>query len=144
MLINKWLGGLFLFIVMSMPVSAELRLEGAFVRGLPPTQTVTAAFLNVVNDSSSPVVITGAASDIAERVEIHKHSHSNGMMRMEQVPNVEVPANGRFVFKPMGYHLMLFGLKRPLVDGELVRLELFGADGQSVQQQVPVRSVLNE
>lgn len=128
----------------SLQAHAELRLEGAYVRGLPPTQTVTAAFMDIVNDSAKPITIVAASTDIAERVEIHKHSHSGGMMRMEQVQSVEVPANDRFVFKPMGYHLMLFGLKRPLADGEEVSLEVVSADGQSIKQMVPVKSVLKE
>ncbi|MFT5487310.1 MAG: copper(I)-binding protein, partial [Alphaproteobacteria bacterium] len=42
----------------------------------------------------------------------------NGIMRMRQVKGVDVPAGGKFVFKPGGHHIMFIGLYKPLKKGE--------------------------
>lgn len=114
------------------------------VRGLPPGQTTTAAFFVLHHDGAADWVLTGAETPVAERVEIHRHLHREGMMSMRQVDRVVVPAGGRFEFAPGGHHLMLIGLKRALRDGETVTLTLHGGDGESVSAELPVVSVLDE
>jgi copper(I)-binding protein len=122
----------------------ELVFEQAYVRALPPTQTVTAAFMRLVNNSNAPIVIIGAQSTISEKAEIHAHSHRNGMMRMERVNRISVPAHGEFILASGGHHLMLIGLKKTLLEGDKVVIELQAEDGRVFRQEVAVRSVLNE
>ena len=44
---------------------------------------------------------------------------ADGKMEMRPVPDgIEIPANGTVALEPMGYHLMLMDLKRPLQKGE--------------------------
>lgn len=117
----------------------SLQVSGAYVREMPPGQPVTAGFLTLTNSSADPVVIIGAKSSVAERVEMHHHVHRDGMMSMQQVESVEVPARGRFVFSPGDFHLMLIGLHRPLRQGEQIGLELMAENGDVVQVQVPVK-----
>lgn len=125
--------------------SAEtLRVEQAYVRGLPPGQTTTAAFMTLVNQGDKDVVIDGGASPLAERVEIHAHRHDGGMMRMEQVPSITVKSGGQFVLAPGQYHLMLIGLQHTPREGEQVPLRLLSGDDTVLDIELPVRSVLNE
>jgi hypothetical protein len=35
----------------------------------------------------------------------------NDLMKMQQVPSVEIPAGGNVTFAPMAYHVMLLNLK---------------------------------
>ncbi len=51
---------------------------------------------------------------------------------------------GGLNLKPGGYHLMLFGLQTPLVDGEAYSLSLLFENCPDVQLNVPVRDVLRE
>ena len=124
--------------------SDDLVFEQAYVRALPPTQTVTAAFMRLVNNGNTPIVIIGAQSTISEKAEIHAHSHRNGMMRMERVNRISVPAHGEFVLASGGHHLMLIGLKQVLLESDSVVIELVAEDGRVFKQEVTVRSVLNE
>ena len=136
---------LILFIgLWSMPASAALLIEEGYVRGLPPGQQVTAAFMRLVNSGDKPVTVVAAKTGAAERAEIHAHRHHNGMMSMQQVDRIQVPANGEFLLAPGAHHLMLINLLAPLKDGDNVQLELVLDNGQSVTQQLPVRSVLKE
>ena len=105
-LINKYLLAIAL-LVFVLPAQAELTIEDGYVRGLPPGQPVTAAFMRLVNSSEQDVVITAAATNAAETAEVHSHKHHNGMMSMAKVDQITVPAKGEFVLAPGQYHLML-------------------------------------
>jgi len=124
--------------------SAELRIEEGFVRGLPRGQQTTAAFMRLVNDGDNDVIIIDASSDSAERAEIHAHIHRNGMMSMQRVVSMVVPARSTFVLEPGEHHLMLINLHKPLSEGDTVFVELLSATGEKVNATLPVRSVLNE
>ncbi len=136
-----------LFIVMwavtALPLMA-LEFQHGFVRGLPPTQTTTAAFFRVVNSSDEAWTITAVYSEAAATVEIHEHVHEGGMMRMQQRASLTVPPASELEFKPGGLHLMLMGLKRPLQEGEEVTLCFENDRGDVVSVALPVVSVVNE
>jgi hypothetical protein len=128
----------------SMSTLAEVRIVDGYVRGLPPSQPVTAAFMRLLNTGNQTVEITSADSDSAERTEFHAHVHRNGMMGMEKVDKLVIAANSELLLAPGEYHLMLINISRPLVDGDKVAIKFSTSDNQQVQVVVPVRSVLNE
>ncbi|MAS87132.1 MAG: hypothetical protein CMH30_04025 [Micavibrio sp.] len=75
-------------------------------------------FLTIENtgDEADSLVSAALPENVAERVEIHTHiTDDNGVMMMRQVPFVEIPAQSTVEFRPMSYHLMVFGLKEPFV-----------------------------
>ena len=56
------------------------------------------------------------ASDIAVKVQIHEMTVVNGVMQMRAVTaGLQYPAGGSVTLKPGSYHVMLIGLKKPLV-----------------------------
>ncbi|MBD2858648.1 copper chaperone PCu(A)C [Spongiibacter sp. KMU-158] len=121
-----------------------LTVSEAYVRGMPPTQKVTAAFMTLKNTRSSDVNLVSAYSDAAQTLEFHQHIHNNGMMRMVKQSSIRIPANGELELKPGNYHLMMIGLKRPLKEGESVLLTLVADDGEEIQITAPVISVLHK
>ena len=124
--------------------SAEVSLRDGYVRGMPPGHPVTAAFMRLVNNGDEDVVIDGGSSDMAERVEFHTHVHRDGMMSMQQMPAITVPAHGEFVLEPGHNHLMLIDLKSTLREGDSVKLKLLSGNKEVVSAELPVRSVMNE
>ena len=62
-----------------------------------------------------------AKSPIARHVEIHEESMNPGpmgeMASMHHVRFIAVPAHGRVVLQPGGYHIMLIDLKQSLKAG---------------------------
>lgn len=125
-------------------VSAELLLLEGFVRGLPPGQKVTAAFMTLSNTGTQDVVLVAAQSDVAENLEFHQHSHEGGMMRMRQVAQLSVPAGEELELSPGHLHLMLIGLQRTLKEGDKVEISLCDARSECLAVELPVVSVLNE
>jgi copper(I)-binding protein len=82
---------------------------------------------------------------VADVVEIHQMSMHGDVMKMQAVPELELPAGKPVALEPGGYHLMLMQLKRSLNAGERVPLTLLveGADGkrQSVDVEAAVRAL---
>jgi copper(I)-binding protein len=116
----------------ALPLRAEglLRLEDAWVRALPPTQRMTAAYVRVRNAGDVPVRITGAEVTGAGRVELHESAAgADGMARMVPVPALPLAPGESAAFTPGGLHLMLMDLERMPAVGETLRLCLLGEGG---------------
>lgn len=135
--------GMCMLILVSGSLTA-LEFSEAFVRGLPPGQKNTAAFFTVNNSEAQAWTIVRVTSDVAERTEIHRHEHHNGMMTMRELDSLTIAAGASQKFAPGGLHLMLIGLKRPLGENDRVTLRFFNDAGDTVATEFPVISVVNE
>lgn len=134
---SRWFG-LVLLLGVAPAFAGGLQLREGFIRELPPGQMISAAYMDLVNDSDRPVAIVAASSDSAGSAELHAHQHSNGMMQMQPVRRLEIPARGHVVLAPGGYHLMLINLKRSLRAGEQVGITLFDEEGKFYTAKIPV------
>jgi hypothetical protein len=76
--------------------------------------------------------LIGASAAFATKAEIHNHIMVNDMMRMEQQSEVVINPGQSVQFAPGGLHIMLFGLKQPLSEGESVAISLQTKDGESI------------
>lgn len=119
-------------------------VSDAYIRGLPPGQTVTAAFMTLTNNAGHACRLVGASSPIASKAELHAHFHENGRMSMRPVDELVVEAGESVSLKPGGYHLMLFGLQGQLKEGDKYGLTLLFKGCPELELKVPVRSVLHE
>jgi len=119
-------------------VAGGLEIKDAYVREMPPGQTVSAAFMRLHNTTKQPIALVAATSDAADQTELHGHSHGAGGMRMQKVVRLEIPAGAQQALQPGGYHLMLIGLKRPLKAGDKVGITLLDEMGKSYSASLPV------
>lgn len=120
---------------------AEVAIDGAYVRAVPPGQPNSAAFMEVSNKGSADLALVGGSSPVAEVVELHTHTMEGGMMRMRQVEKIDLPAGETVSLKPGGLHVMLIGLKQKLVPDQEVSLTLLFNDGSEVTLQAPVHKL---
>ncbi len=123
--------------------AASVVVEDAYVRSMPPTQTVTGAFLVFKNSTDSDRAVVSAESDVSDKVELHTHLHEDGVMKMRQVDQIDVPAGGETVLEPGGFHVMLIGLKQPLKLGQMVDIKFYIDDGSSTQVQAEVKTIMS-
>jgi len=117
----------------------DLKIEDAWVRALPPTQKVTAAYLTVSNPGPAAVTITGGKADLAAEVQIHSTREIDGYTRMERLQQLEVPAGGSAQLEPGGTHLMLMQLQRMPAAGEQLNLCLTLSTGESICTEATVK-----
>ena len=120
------------------PALAQVSIDQPWMRATPPGAKVAGGFMTVTNKGSTPDRLVGAASPVAERVELHVHVHESGMMKMKQVAGFDVPANGKFVLKPGGGHLMFIDIKRPIKEGETIPVTLKFEKAGEVKVEYPV------
>lgn len=104
-------------------LAAAPRVEAPWIRETPPGVPTGAAYARLVGTGTADKLI-GARTDVADHVEIHTHVHSNGMMQMKQIESLAIAADGQATLQPGGDHLMLIGLRRPLVAGQPVTITL--------------------
>ena len=119
----------------------EIKVGDAYVRAIPPGQPNSAAFMVLDNGGAKGHALVGAASPVAEAVELHTHIMDEGMMKMRRVERVELPAGESVRLQPGGLHVMLIGLKQPLKPDDQVHLTLTFEDNSARHLQVPVREV---
>ena len=116
-----------------------ITVEDAWIRGVPPSAATTAAFMTIHNTDSDDAVLKSADCDIAETVQIHTMEQVGEMMKMQEVSELRIPANGQAILAPKGYHIMLIGLVRPIKEGETIPLSLNFTDRATVVVDVVVK-----
>ena len=139
---------LVLAITVSSAASAHEYSQGAitvthpWARATAPGATTGAGYLKIVNKGATPVRFLGAKTDIATTVEIHSMSMDGGVMRMRPVAGgLVIPAHGEVALKPGANHLMLIGLKRPLVEENMEPMTLLFDGGVSMDIDLYVESM---
>lgn len=101
-----------------------LSVTGAWAYESPPTVTNGVAYLTVLNQGTAPDRLVGVAGAVSEAVELHTHVLEGSMMKMRRVEAVELRPGIPAVLQPGGDHIMLIGLKQPLVAGQTFPLRL--------------------
>lgn len=119
--------------LLSLSCHAELVIRDAKVRLLPPGLPNTAAYFVVENHSERDHFLVGGKSNIAKTVELHNHIMQGEVMRMEKQEQVKIPAGETVRFQPGGLHLMIFGLKAPLTEGQVVKLTVLDKNGAAIE-----------
>lgn len=101
--------------------AGDVAVSGASVRATAPGQDSAAVSLVITSQKEARLV--GVSSPAATRGEIHIMKHENGMMVMQEVDALPLPAKQE-VRLGHGSHIMLVGLKQPLKAGGSVQLTL--------------------
>jgi copper(I)-binding protein len=118
-----------------------LHVRDAWARVSPMVELAGAAYMVIHNATDADDALVAASSPAAEFVELHLTSmDEEGMMSMNQVTEIALPAQGDAVLKPGSYHVMLINLVEPLTEDTEVELtlEFMTAEPQTVS--VPVLS----
>lgn len=102
----------------------ELHITHPWSREMPPVAPTAAAYFVVHNKGAEADRLLSVSTPHAGKAELHEHIHADGVMKMQQVQNVTIPAGGEVKFEPMGYHVMMFDLQQQAKDGERFPLTL--------------------
>ncbi|MGH1353922.1 MAG: copper chaperone PCu(A)C [Thalassovita sp.] len=128
-------------VAVAMPAFAEgIMVNDPYARVSAKMSSSGAAFMVIENHTGHADHLVSAASDVAEKVELHTHKEdSNGVMRMLHVEEgFMLPADGSIEMKRGGHHVMFLGLKKPLKDGDTVHVTLQFEKAGAVEVDVPV------
>jgi periplasmic copper chaperone A len=120
--------------------SGTLTAEHPWARPAAGPNKLGAAYLILKNAGQNADTLQSISSPDAEKVEIHVHTQdSNGIMRMRAVEGgLKIVPGETIEFKPGGYHIMLFGLKHNLEEGQKLPLKLHFARAGDLDIEVKI------
>jgi copper(I)-binding protein len=118
-----------------------IKIENAYTRATAPGQQVAGGFMKIENKGGSGDQLVSASSPAAGEVQLHEMAMEGNVMKMRQVKDIAVPANGAVELKPGSYHLMFLNLKGPFTAGQTVPVKLKFAKAGEVEVKLPVNAV---
>jgi copper(I)-binding protein len=118
---------------------AGISVRNAQVRASLGGSSNSAAYMVIVNDGPRDDQLLSVSCVCADSVEAHVSRMEHGMMTMAPAGPVAVPAHGRVAFAPGGLHVMLMGVRRPLIDGRGQVMTLRFAHAGAIRATFKVR-----
>jgi copper(I)-binding protein len=104
-------------------VASTVEVAGAVCRPTPVGRQMTGCYLTLTTTTADRLVTV--TSPAANLVQIHESRIESGMMMMNELKEgLPLPAGETVALAPGGNHLMLLGVKAPLVAGDTVALNL--------------------
>lgn len=140
MLWKAWVGVLLALLAMSARGNDVVVTE-AWVRETVAGQTASAAYLALNSREGSTLM---AVSSPLAQAHLHKMVMDNGVMRMQALDSLALPAGQTVVLRPGSYHIMLSGLKHVLRVGEFFPLSLRVMDGRGRVANMEIRAVVRD
>ena len=131
-----------LFLISFLLLSPAWAGEGLDVQGWARATATKArngvAYITIKNSSGLGDRLLSGKSLVAKSAALHNHVMDSGVMKMRPAGSLEIPAHDTVIMKPGGLHVMLMGLKSPLVKGGSLPLTLTfaTAGGMSIQIKI--------
>jgi copper(I)-binding protein len=96
--------------------------------------------LHITSQKEASIIAVSSAD--AKTVEIHSMSHENGMMKMRALDVFPLKARQEVALGSDGNHIMLIGLKKPLKEGDSVKLTLTLLFADKYKEKIEVKAVV--
>lgn len=110
---------------------APLYVDQAVIRLSPNPDTPSAGYFTV-HGGSDPVVLRDVMTDAAVKVEMHESVMKNGVMSMDRIDSLDIPAKAVVKFEPGGRHLMLWKVNPQVAATGKVTLTLIFSNGDRI------------
>jgi periplasmic copper chaperone A len=98
----------------------------------------SAAYMEITNDGDEDIVLTGASSDVANVVEVHESGMEDGMMQMQEIPELVIEPGDTVALEPGGFHVMMMNLQQDLEPDDTFDLTLHFDDLDDIELEVTV------
>lgn len=126
--------------VASPALAGDITIDNAYARAASPAAKSGAAFMEIVNGGPEDDRLLSVSSDVAAKLGLHTSTQSgDGIMRMQALDEgIAIPAGGMHRLARGGDHVMLMGLKTPLLQGAKVTLTLTFEKAGEMTVEIPV------
>lgn len=147
MVVRLWLAAAALTLVGGVAAAetykvGEIEIADPWARATPKGASVGGAYMAITNHGTEADRLAGASTPAADRAEVHQMLMDKGVMSMRPVQGgLEIKPGETVTLNPQSFHLMLFGLKRPLAQGEHVQVTLDFAKAGKVDLEYVVESI---
>ena len=104
---------------------AKIVVSDAWIRELPPSSSVTAAYMIIENLGNDDDKLTGVNASFAGHAGIHTTQiDNNGIAQMKILRELVIPSGKKVVLEPGGTHIMLTDITEPIKRDDTLKLEL--------------------
>ena len=122
--------------------AGSIEISSPWARATPKGAMVGGAYMSITNKGSDADRLTGGSTPVANKVEVHQMSMANGIMSMRPVEGgLEIKPGQTVELNPQSSHLMLIGLKQPLMKGQHLKATLEFAKAGKVDVEYEVESI---
>jgi len=128
-----------LFSIQSLHAEDVLSVDDAWVRAVPPSSTVTAAYMKILNSSDVAIDLIGGSTEAFKTLELHQTVFEDEMAKMVKQDKITIPAQGMTELKPGDYHIMLIDRQVELKAGDSVELTLQFSDETNQTLNIEVK-----
>ena len=135
----KWLALPFLLTTASGAMAGELSVTSAWSRATPPGASMGVVYFQIENGGTRSDRLLKLKTSIAASASVHRTEIVDDIARMREVAVLHVAPGEKIEFAPGGYHVMLMGLRKPLVAGQKLELELLFEVAGPRRVVVPIR-----
>ena len=102
--------------------ASEVTVSEAWARATAPGQHNGAVYLHITSRQDSRIV--AVSTPVAEGATLHSTTNDKGVMKMRELDTLLLPAGQQVQLGAGATHIMLSGLKKPLVAGDSVPLTI--------------------
>ena len=119
----------------------DISISEAHARPTVASQPSGAAYVTLENRGAAADRLVGLSSPVAESAAIHTMTMDGDVMRMREAGALPLAPAATIEMKPgAGYHIMLIGLKKPLLAGDTFALTLNFEKAGRIEVSVAVGS----
>ena len=120
----------------------QLEIGQPWARATPPTAPTGGGFLTITNKGATADRLVAVRTPVAEQAEVHEMKMEGNVMRMRPLDGgLEIPPGATVTLAPGGLHLMLMGLRKPLVRNTQVPLTLVFEKAGSIDVDLDVEAM---
>lgn len=117
-----------------------ISVESAWARTSPMSSDAGAIYMTLTSPNDDALVSVAVDMSVAMMAQVHETTmNADGTTGMQEVDRLALPAGTAVALEPGGYHVMLMGLKQPLVLGENVTVTLRFESGDTISVDAEVR-----
>jgi len=105
--------------------AGPIEIDNPWSQATPKGAKVAAGYLTIKNTGADPDRLVSVTSPAAGKSEIHEMSMDKGVMKMRPVPGgIEIKPGETVELKPGSFHIMMMGLKQPILRGKPFKASL--------------------
>lgn len=122
----------------------EVEIRDVWARASANMQNAGAVYMEIsgADGGADRLESASVSSTIAAMAQLHESSmDAAGVMTMQQVQAIDIPAGQTVMLAPGGYHIMLMNLAEPLVVGTEVDVTLSFANAGEITVTAEVREI---
>ena len=117
-------------------------IDHPWLRVVGEKSSIAAGYFELTNKGDKSIIFIGAKAEFAKKIELHEIKMENGISKMRPIMNgIKVGAGDTLELKPMGHHLMFFGLKKRLEKGQMIEVKLLFKNAEALDVQFKIDSV---